>query len=58
LQSNTIASCQFWVGGNSPDIAEQDCSVVKGFSTTGPQPGAWPWDQLYRAARVSPGIDN
>jgi len=26
------------------------------FSNAGPRPGTWPWLQLYRAARGSPGI--
>jgi hypothetical protein len=30
--------------------------VEQCFSTAGPRPGTGPWDQLYRAARSSPGI--
>jgi len=32
--------------------------LVQCFSTAGPRLGTGPWQQLYQAARDSPGIDN
>jgi len=40
----------------------EPCAIVRAlqqcFSTAGPRPSTGPWDQLYRAARDAPGIDN